>query len=167
MSTTKRRTKQAPANPLKTDVAGSKESKSLTTHLQENFGFDVFKKPQEEIINSLLSGKDTFVIMPTGGGKSLCYQLPAIISKGCAIVVSPLIALMKNQVDLVRSYNSRDNVAHFLNSTLNKGQQKIVKEDLLSGKTKLLFVAPETLTKDENVEFFKDLDVSFFAVDEA
>jgi ATP-dependent DNA helicase RecQ len=167
MSTTKRRTKQAPANPLKTDVAGSKESKSLTTHLQENFGFDVFKEPQEEIINSLLAGKDTFVIMPTGGGKSLCYQLPAIISKGCAIIVSPLIALMKNQVDLVRGYSSADDIAHFLNSTLNKGQQKVVKEDLVSGKTKMLYVAPETLTKDENVEFFKDLDISFFAVDEA
>lgn len=139
----------------------------LSKHLQEQFGFDAFKNPQEEIIQSLLSGKDTFVIMPTGGGKSLCYQLPGIISKGCAIIVSPLIALMKNQVDLVRGYNSRDNIAHFLNSTLNKGQQKIVKEDLISGKTKLLYVAPETLTKEENVEFFKDLDISFFAVDEA
>src|SRR5450432_615043 len=167
MSTTKRRTKQAPANPLKTDVAGSKESKSLTTHLQENFGFDVFKEPQEAIIDSLLAGRDTFVIMPTGGGKSLCYQLPAIISKGCAIIVSPLIALMKNQVDLVRGYSTADNIAHFLNSTLNKGQQKIVKEDLTSGKTKMLYVAPETLTKEENVEFFKDLEISFFAVDEA
>src|SRR5687768_11329215 len=139
----------------------------LSKHLQEQFGFDAFKNPQEEIIQSLLSGKDTFVIMPTGGGKSLCYQLPGIISKGCAIIVSPLIALMKNQVDLVRGYNSRDNIAHFLNSTLNKGQQKTVKEDLISGKTKLLYVAPETLTKEENVEFFKDLDISFFAVDEA
>ncbi|MEO7800755.1 MAG: DNA helicase RecQ [Ginsengibacter sp.] len=139
----------------------------LTQHLQEQFGFDGFKDEQEKIINSILDGKDTFVIMPTGGGKSLCYQLPAIISKGCAIIVSPLIALMKNQVDLVRGYNSRDNVAHFLNSTLNKGQQKAVKDDLLSGKTKLLYVAPETLTKDENIEFFKDLTLSFFAVDEA
>lgn len=139
----------------------------LTHHLQEQFGFDGFKDQQEKIINSILSGKDTFVIMPTGGGKSLCYQLPAIISEGCAIIVSPLIALMKNQVDLVRGYNSRDNVAHFLNSTLNKGQQKIVKDDLLSGKTKLLYVAPETLTKEDNIEFFKDLTLSFFAVDEA
>src|SRR5664279_298022 len=135
--------------------------------LSENFGFKTFKDHQEQIIESVLAGHDTFVIMPTGGGKSLCYQLPALISEGVAIIVSPLIALMKNQVDLVRSYSSKDNVAHFLNSTLNKGQQKIVKEDLVSGKTKMLYVAPETLTKDENVEFFKDLDISFFAVDEA
>jgi len=143
------------------------ESDNLTSHLQQNFGFDSFKEPQEEIINNLLAGRDTFVIMPTGGGKSLCYQLPAIISEGCAIIVSPLIALMKNQVDLVRGYSSTDNIAHFLNSTLNKGQQKVVKDDLVSGKTKMLYVAPETLTKEENVEFFKDLKVSFFAVDEA
>ncbi len=139
----------------------------LTEQLQKHFGFNSFKEPQKEIIKSLLSGKDTFVIMPTGGGKSLCYQLPAIISDGCAIIVSPLIALMKNQVDLVRGYSSTDNIAHFLNSSLNKGQQKVVKEDLLSGSTKLLYVAPETLTKEENVEFFKELKVSFFAVDEA
>jgi ATP-dependent DNA helicase RecQ len=141
--------------------------KLLSEHLQNYFGFNSFKEPQEEIINSLLSGRDTFVIMPTGGGKSLCYQLPAIISEGCAIIVSPLIALMKNQVDLVRGYSSADNIAHFLNSSLNKGQQKIVKDDLISGHTKLLYVAPETLTKEENVEFFRDLKISFFAVDEA
>ncbi|HET7118778.1 MAG TPA: ATP-dependent DNA helicase RecQ, partial [Hanamia sp.] len=139
----------------------------LAQQLQKHFGFKSFKEPQEKIIKSLLSGKDTFVIMPTGGGKSLCYQLPAIISEGCAIIVSPLIALMKNQVDLVRGYSSTDNIAHFLNSSLNKGQQKIVKEDLLSGVTKLLYVAPETLTKEENVDFFKELKISFFAVDEA
>ncbi len=139
----------------------------LTEQLQKHFGFNYFKEPQKEIIKSLLSGRDTFVIMPTGGGKSLCYQLPAIISDGCAIIVSPLIALMKNQVDLVRGYSSTDNIAHFLNSSLNKGQQKIVKDDLLSGNTKLLYVAPETLTKEENVEFFRDLKISFFAVDEA
>ena len=139
----------------------------LSLHLQEHFGFDKFKDPQEQIIRSLLAGKDTFVIMPTGGGKSLCYQLPALISPGVAIVVSPLIALMKNQVDLVRGYSSKDDVAHFLNSTLNKGQQKTVKADLTSGRTKLLYVAPETLTKEENIDFFRELEISFFAVDEA
>ncbi len=145
----------------------SVSSNSLATHLQENFGFDKFKYPQEQIIQSLLSGRDTFVIMPTGGGKSLCYQLPALMKPGVAIIVSPLIALMKNQVDLVRGYSSNDDVAHFLNSTLNKGQQKQVKDDLADGKTKLLYVAPETLTKEDNIEFFKSLDISFFAVDEA
>lgn len=139
----------------------------LTQALSQQFGFDGFKGPQEKIIQSLLSGKDTFVIMPTGGGKSLCYQLPAVICHGVAIIVSPLIALMKNQVDLVRSYSSKDDVAHFLNSTLNKGQQKIVRDDLLSGRTKMLYVAPETLTKEDNIDFFKDLPISFFAVDEA
>ncbi|MBS1509447.1 MAG: DNA helicase RecQ [Bacteroidetes bacterium] len=139
----------------------------LNADLQKHFGLEQFRGPQEAIIKNLLSGSDTFVIMPTGGGKSLCYQLPAIISDGVAIVVSPLIALMKNQVDLVRSYSSKDDVAHFLNSTLNKGQQKIVKDDLTSGKTKMLYVAPETMTKEENVSFFKDLKISFFAVDEA
>lgn len=144
-----------------------KQDTSLLAHLQEHFGFDAFKDNQDKIIQSLLSGKDTFVIMPTGGGKSLCYQLPAIISEGVAIIVSPLIALMKNQVDLVRSYSSRDNVAHFLNSTLSKKQIREVHEDLLNGHTKMLYVAPETLTKQENMEFFSDLKISFFAVDEA
>src|SRR5450759_2687136 len=152
---------------IKKKVSSDKPSSELSKHLREHFGFDGFKTPQEEIIKTLLDGKDTFVIMPTGGGKSLCYQLPALISKGCAIIVSPLIALMKNQVDLMRGYSSSDNVAHFLNSTLNKGQQKIVKEDLVSGKTKMLYVAPETLTREDNVDFFKDLEISFFAVDEA
>jgi len=153
--------------------SGTAKKATLPTHtnlaaqLQEHFGFDGFKDPQEAIIQSLLSGRDTFVIMPTGGGKSLCYQLPAVICPGVAIVVSPLIALMKNQVDLVRSYASKDDVAHFLNSTLNKGQQKIVKDDLVAGRTKLLYVAPETLTKEENIKFFKELKISFFAVDEA
>lgn len=150
--------------PIKT-ATGKKAD--LISELQKYFGFDAFKGTQESIIKSLLSGNDTFGIMPTGGGKSLCYQLPAIVSEGVAIIVSPLIALMKNQVDLVRSYNSNDNVAHFLNSTLNKSQQKQVKDDLTSGKTKLLYVAPETMTKDENIEFFKSLTISFFAVDEA
>lgn len=135
--------------------------------LETYFGFREFKGTQEKSIRSLLSGQDTFVIMPTGGGKSLCYQLPAMILDGCAIIVSPLIALMKNQVDLVRGYSEKDDVAHFLNSSLNKGQIKAVKEDLDSGKTKLLYVAPETLTKQENLEYFADLKISFFAVDEA
>jgi len=139
----------------------------LIAQLQEHFGFDGFKQNQGAIINSLLSGKDTFVIMPTGGGKSLCYQLPAMMSEGVAIIVSPLIALMKNQVDLVRGYSDRDNVAHFLNSTLTKKQIKEVHADLLSGHTKMLYVAPETLTKQENLDFFNDLKISFFAVDEA
>ncbi len=139
----------------------------IHTHLQTNFGFETFKGLQEDAINSLLSGKDTFVIMPTGGGKSLCYQLPALMPEGCSIIVSPLIALMKNQVDLVRGYSENDNVAHFLNSSLNKGQINQVKADLLDGKTKMLYVAPETLTKQENLDFFTDLKISFFAVDEA
>jgi ATP-dependent DNA helicase RecQ len=144
-----------------------KPSDSLQAALQEYFGFDAFKDNQHAIIQNLLSGQDTFVIMPTGGGKSLCYQLPAMMSEGVAIIVSPLIALMKNQVDLVRSYSSKDNVAHFLNSTLNKKQIREVHEDLLNGHTKMLYVAPETLTKQENMDFFSDLKISFFAVDEA
>ncbi len=139
----------------------------LHTALQEHFGFNKFKGTQEKVIESLLAGHDTFVIMPTGGGKSLCYQLPALVSEGVAIIVSPLIALMKNQVDLVRGYSSNDEVAHFLNSTLNKREIKEVHDDLLTGKTKMLYVAPETLTKQENLEFFSDLKISFFAVDEA
>ena len=141
--------------------------KDIKAALQTHFGFSEFKGTQEKAILSLLGGQDTFVIMPTGGGKSLCYQLPAMMLPGCAIVVSPLIALMKNQVDLVRGYSEKDDVAHFLNSSLNKGQIKEVKEDLLSGKTKLLYVAPETLTKQENLDFFSDVNISFFAVDEA
>ncbi len=139
----------------------------LLAHLQEHFGFGGFKQDQGAIIQNVLNGKDTFVIMPTGGGKSLCYQLPAMMSKGVAIIVSPLIALMKNQVDLVRGYSARDNVAHFLNSTLNKKQTQKVHDDLLKGHTKMLYVAPETLTKQENLDFFGDLEISFFAVDEA
>jgi ATP-dependent DNA helicase RecQ len=140
---------------------------NLEQALQEHFGFKKFKDEQEKIIQTLLSGKDTFVIMPTGGGKSLCYQLPAIISEGVAIIVSPLIALMKNQVDLVRGYSSKDDVAHFLNSTLSKKEIKIVQEDLQTGRTKMLYVAPETLTKQDNLDFFNGLKISFFAVDEA
>ena len=140
---------------------------NLKQALQEHFGFKEFKDEQEKIIQTLLSGRDTFVIMPTGGGKSLCYQLPAIISEGVAIIVSPLIALMKNQVDLVRSYSSKDDVAHFLNSTLTKKEIKVVQDDLQSGRTKMLYVAPETLTKQDNLDFFNNLKISFFAVDEA
>ena len=142
-------------------------SVDLLTPLKEYFGFDAFRGNQEAIINNVLNGHDTFVIMPTGGGKSLCYQLPALTSEGCAIVVSPLIALMKNQVDLVRGYSSKDNVAHFLNSTLNKKEIKEVRDDLNAGKTKILYVAPETMTRQENIDFFSSLTVSFFAVDEA
>lgn len=148
-------------------IAKGKAKINLKKALQDNFGFEGFKGEQESIIKNILAGKDTFVIMPTGGGKSLCYQLPAIISEGVAIIVSPLIALMKNQVDLVRSYSSKDNIAHFLNSTLSKTQQKKVKSDLTSGITKMLYVAPETLTKQENIDFFSDINVSFVAVDEA
>ncbi|HNA91605.1 MAG TPA: ATP-dependent DNA helicase RecQ, partial [Chitinophagaceae bacterium] len=153
----------------KTAAKETKPKNKIDLHkaLHEYFGFNKFKGTQEKAIESLLAGHDTFVIMPTGGGKSLCYQLPALISDGVAIIVSPLIALMKNQVDLVRGYSSNDNVAHFLNSTLNKKEIKEVQDDLLSGKTKLLYVAPETLTKQENLEFFSELTISFFAVDEA
>ncbi|NOT92070.1 DNA helicase RecQ [Ferruginibacter sp.] len=158
--------KKSPKQPGEKAIF-QKNTFDLTAALQQHFGLDSFRGTQEDIINNLLNGNDTFVIMPTGGGKSLCYQLPAIISDGVAIIVSPLIALMKNQVDLVRSYSSKDHVAHFLNSTLNKGQQKIVKDDLTTGKTKMLYVAPETMTKEENVTFFKELKISFFAVDEA
>src|SRR5258706_8114541 len=139
----------------------------LRKSLREYFGFDKFKDDQEKIIESMMAGHDTFVIMPTGGGKSLCYQLPALVSDGVAIIVSPLIALMKNQVDLVRGYSSNDEVAHFLNSTMNKKEIKEVHDDLLTGKTKMLYVAPETLTKQENLDFFSDLKIAFFAVDEA
>src|SRR5450432_1678233 len=151
----------------KTSAAKIKGKIDLLRPLQEYFGLDSFRGDQEEIIHSLLSGTDTFVIMPTGGGKSLCYQLPAMISTGVAIIISPLIALMKNQVDLVRSYSTNDSVAHFLNSTLNKKEIKEVHDDLKSGKTKMLYVAPETLTKEDNRAFFSDLTISFFAVDEA
>src|SRR6186713_1938068 len=145
----------------------SKKKFDLHEALKEHFGFEKFKGNQEKIIENLLAGNDTFVIKPTGGGKSLCYQLPALVSEGVAIIVSPLIALMKNQVDLVRSYSNIDSVAHFLNSTLTKKEIREVHDDLLTGKTKLLYVAPETLTKQENLELFSDLKISFFAVDEA
>jgi ATP-dependent DNA helicase RecQ len=139
----------------------------LAESLQKYFGFDAFKAEQRTIIQSLLDGKDTFVIMPTGGGKSLCYQLPALMLPGTAIVISPLIALMKNQVDSIRGYSDEDEVAHFLNSSLTKAQMKKVKQDITDGRTKILYVAPETLTKEENIEFFQNSDISFVAVDEA
>jgi ATP-dependent DNA helicase RecQ len=156
-----------PASKTKKKSPSTPDGIDLLDPLQQHFGFDAFRGNQEAIIHNLLAGNDTFVIKPTGGGKSLCYQLPAMISEGCAIVVSPLIALMKNQVDLVRSYSSKDNVAHFLNSTLSKKEIKEVHDDLTTGKTKMLYVAPETLTRQENLEFFSDLKISFFAVDEA
>ena len=140
---------------------------NLYTGLKKHFGFDTFKGNQEEIINSILSGKDTFVLMPTGGGKSLCYQLPAILSEGTAIIISPLIALMKNQVDAMRSYSEVDGIAHFLNSSLSKSEIEDVKKDVISGKTKLLYVAPESLTKQDNIEFLRSIKISFYAVDEA
>ena len=143
------------------------EKLNLTDTLKKYFGFDTFKGEQERIIRSLLDGNDTFVLLPTGGGKSLCYQLPSLIMDGVAIVISPLIALMKNQVDAMRHYSEDDSVAHFLNSSLNKSAIDQVKSDILNGKTKLLYVAPESLTKEENVEFLKNVKISFYAVDEA
>ncbi len=140
---------------------------SLKDKLQHYFGFDRFKGQQEEAINSVLEGKDIFVLMPTGGGKSLIYQLPALLLEGTAIIISPLIALMKNQVDSIRGMQSEDNVAHFLNSSLSKAAINEVKTDVLNGKTKLLYVAPESLTKEENIEFLKKINISFYAIDEA
>ena len=143
------------------------EKLNLTGTLKKYFGFDTFKGEQEQIIRNLLDGNDTFVLLPTGGGKSLCYQLPSLLMDGVAIVISPLIALMKNQVDAMRHYGEEDGVAHFLNSSLNKSAIDQVKSDILSGKTKLLYVAPESLTKEDNVEFLKNVKISFYAVDEA
>src|SRR5574344_2288241 len=143
-------------------------SKVLHGKLKEFFGFDSFKDEQEEIIKHLIEGNNTFVLMPTGGWKSLCYQLPALILPGTAIVVSPLIALMKNQVDAIRGFiANKEGIAHFLNSSLFRSQIQEVKEDLLAGVTKLLYVAPESLTKEENILFLKQLNISFYAIDEA
>ena len=139
----------------------------LTEELKKYFGFDTFKGNQEAIIQNLLDGNDTFVLMPTGGGKSLCYQLPSLLMEGTAIVISPLIALMKNQVDAMRNYSEEDGIAHFINSSLNRNAIDQVKDDILNGKTKLLYVAPESLTKEENVEFLKSVKISFYAIDEA
>ncbi|GET26849.1 DNA helicase RecQ [Prolixibacter sp. NT017] len=140
---------------------------SLSAQLQKFFGFDRFKGQQEEIIESVLDGNDTFVLMPTGGGKSLCYQLPALLQEGTAIVISPLIALMKNQVDAIRSFSTEEGSAHFLNSSLTKTAIQKVKDDVLAQRTKLLYVAPESLTKEENIEFLKNVNISFYAIDEA
>ena len=131
----------------------------LKVELRNYFGFDKFKGNQEAIIENLLAGNDTFVLMPTGGGKSLCYQLPSLLMDGTAIVISPLIALMKNQVDAMRNFGEDDGVAHFLNSSLNKGAIEQVKSDIIAGKTKLLYVAPESLTKDEYVEFLSTVPI--------
>ena len=143
------------------------EKTDLTTQLKRFFGFDTFKGEQEAIIRNLMAGNDTFVLMPTGGGKSLCYQLPSLLMEGTAIVISPLIALMKNQVDAIRNVSEEDGVAHFINSSLTKAAIDQVKNDILTGKTKLLYVAPESLTKEENVEFLKTIKISFYAIDEA
>jgi len=142
-------------------------TETLHKNLKEIFGFNAFRSDQEEIIINLLDGNDSMVIMPTGGGKSMCYQLPALISDGCAIVVSPLIALMKNQVDVLRGHYHNESIAHVLNSSLSKTQTNQVKEDIASGKTKLLYVAPESLVKKENTEFFRSVKISFYAIDEA
>ena len=142
-------------------------NKLLVSELKKHFGFDKFKGNQEAIIENLIAERDTFVLMPTGGGKSLCYQLPALLMEGTAIVISPLIALMKNQVDAMRNYSEDDGIAHFLNSSLSREAITEVKENVRSGITKLLYVAPESLTKDENIEFLKTVKISFFAVDEA
>ena len=139
----------------------------LTVALKKHFGFDKFKGNQEAIIQNLLEEKDTFVLMPTGGGKSLCYQLPALLMGGTAVIISPLIALMKNQVDAMRNFSEEDGVAHFINSSLNKAAIEQVKGDILSGKTKLLYVAPESLTKEENIDFLRQIKISFYAIDEA
>jgi len=143
------------------------KNRKLISALKEYFGFESFKGNQEAIIENLLAEHDTFVLMPTGGGKSLCYQLPARLMEGTAIVISPLIALMKNQVDAMRSYSEEDGIAHFINSSLTKQAIEVVKDDVRSGRTKLLYVAPESLTKEENVAFLKDVPISFYAVDEA
>ena len=140
----------------------------LYSKLKTFFGYDSFKGDQEAIIRNLIEGKDTFVLMPTGGGKSLCFQLPALIMPGTAIVISPLIALMKNQVDVIRGFEEEQRgIAHFLNSSLGKAQIQEVRKDLLDGVTKLLYVAPESLTKEENIDLLKEIKISFYAVDEA
>jgi ATP-dependent DNA helicase RecQ len=143
------------------------DDSTIHDYLKKYFGFDTFKGNQEPIIRNVLAGRDTFVLMPTGGGKSLCYQLPAVMKKGTAIVISPLIALMKNQVDAMRNFSTGDEVAHFLNSSLTKTEINRVKNDVMNGMTKLLYVAPESLTKEDNIDFLKNIEISFYAIDEA
>ncbi len=152
---------------MTTNLPGTKTDIELVSHLKKHFGFDTFKGSQEAVINNILKGNDTFVLMPTGGGKSLCYQLPAMMLEGTAIIISPLIALMKNQVDAMRNFGEDDGVAHFMNSSLSKTATLKVKEDVIEGRTKLLYVAPESLTKESNIEFLKHIKISFYAVDEA
>ncbi len=139
----------------------------LGGYLKKYFGFDTFKGNQEIVIKNLLEGRDTFVLMPTGGGKSLCYQLPALMLEGTTIIISPLIALMKNQVDAMRGFSDENGIAHFLNSSLTKTEIQNVKNDILAGKTKMLYVAPESLTKEENIKFLQQIKISFYAIDEA
>ena len=146
---------------------GKKKDISLYKYLKKYFGFDKFKGNQKKIIENVLANRDSFVLMPTGGGKSLCYQLPAMIREGTAIIISPLIALMKNQVDAMRSFSMDDGIAHFYNSSLTKAAVVTVKEDVIAGKTKLLYVAPESLTKEDNILFLQQIKISFYAVDEA
>ena len=143
------------------------DKKTLVNALKRYFGFDKFKGDQEAIISNLMDGRNTFVLMPTGGGKSLCYQLPSLLMDGVAIVISPLIALMKNQVDVIAQMSEKEGTAHYLNSSLNKSAIDQVKADVRAGITKLLYVAPESLTKEDNVEFLKTVKISFYAVDEA
>ena len=140
---------------------------NLIKPLKQYFGFDKFKGDQEAVIRNLMDGNDTFVLMPTGGGKSLCYQLPSLLMKGTAIVVSPLIALMKNQVDVINGLSENDGLAHYMNSSLNKAAINRVVSDVQSGKTKLLYVAPESLNKEDNLAFLESFEISFFAIDEA
>ena len=144
-----------------------REEDLLHEKLKEYFGFSSFKGNQEAVIRNVLAGRDTFVLMPTGGGKSLCYQLPALIMDGVAIVISPLIALMKNQVDAMRTFSTESGIAHFLNSSLNKSAIAQVRQDVLEGRTKLLYFAPESLPKEDNIAFLRKIKISFYAIDEA
>jgi len=166
-SISKRKSTGASTVPIQTEKILKWSNSAIFEALKLYFGFDTFKGNQKEIIENVLAEKDTFVLMPTGGGKSLCYQFPALLMEGTALVISPLIALMKNQVDAMRTFSEEDGIAHFINSSLTKGAIDDVKTDILSGKTKLLYVAPESLTKEENIEFLRQIKISFYAIDEA